>query len=217
MKNWINRIPKEKLQRYVFLGMLILVFVAFFISLVYLDQKDKPDPGKNDPIDDPTDEEDDKPVELFRLPIQGTDYKVVRKYWFKDAPQEDLDLALHEYDGNDKYMYSMSKGISLAKENNEAFNVICSMSGVVKKVEDSPLYGTVITVEHEGGVITEYSSLASTTFAVGDKVKQGDVLGVSGESEYDSKLSFHVHFKINKGNVSYNPETLIGKALKDVK
>lgn len=218
MKNWINKIPKEKLQRYVFLGMLILVFVAFFISLVFIDQKAKPDPnpGKEDPIDNPGGN-NDKPVELFKLPVQGTDYKVVRKYWYKDAPKEDLDLALIEYEAPDKYVYSPSKGISIAKNDNKAFNVICSMGGVVKKVENSPLYGTVITIEHNEGVITEYSSLASTTFEAGDVAKQGDVLGVSGESEYDSKLSFHVHFKINKDNVSYNPETFVGKSLKDVK
>ena len=216
MKNWINRIPKEKLQRYVFLGMLILVFVAFFISLIFIDQNAKPDPGKQDPIDETPGGKDD-PVELFKLPIQGTDFKVVRKYWYKDAPKEDLDLALIEYEDTSKYVYTPSKGISIAKNDNKAFNVICSIGGVVKKVENSPLYGTVITIEHDEDVITEYSSLASTTFKAGDVVKQGDVLGVSGESEYDSKLSFHVHFKINKDNKSYNPEALVGKSLKDVK
>lgn len=222
MKNWINRIPKEKLQRYIFLGMLILVFVAFFISLVLIDQKSKPNPtpsGPNDPNEEiPGGNDDDPVVELFKMPIQGTDHTIVKKYWYKaeKATDEESALLYNIYEGSSGTIYSQSSGISIIKQNKEPFNVICSMGGKVKKVENDNLHGTVITIEHGEGVLTEYISLSSTTLKEGDVVKQGDVIGVSGESAYD-KLPSHVQFRINKDNKYYDPEKLIGKSLKDVK
>jgi stage II sporulation protein Q len=222
VKNWINKIPKEKWQRYIFLGMLILVFVAFFISLVLIDRKAKPDPnqgGNNDPIDGETPGNNDEPVvELFRMPIQGTDHEIVKKYWYKaeDATEEETALLYYVYEGSSGTTYSQSLGISIIKQNNEAFNVICSMGGTVKKVENDSLHGTVVTIEHSDNVLTEYISLSSTTLEEGDVVKQGDVIGVSGESAYDN-LPSHVQFRINKDNQYYDPEKLIGKSIKDVK
>lgn len=34
VKNWLNKISREKLQRYLFVGVLALVFVAFLSRLV---------------------------------------------------------------------------------------------------------------------------------------------------------------------------------------
>ncbi len=54
VKNWINKISKEKLQRYLFVGVLILVFVAFFISLSLVKPKEDPKPiDPEPPVEDP--------------------------------------------------------------------------------------------------------------------------------------------------------------------
>lgn len=216
MKNWINKIPKEKLQKYIFLGMLVLVFVAFFISLSLIEQKDKPkNPDDDDhqtPIDDDDDDEDII-TELFVMPIKNNDYKIVRKYYDKNNSEEDRLLAVINYGST----YMMSEGICIRAKDDKVFDVICSFGGVVEDVTESPLHGTIVTVSHADGVLTEYSSLASTTVKAGDVLKQGDILGVAGECEYDQDSKIHVQFKILKDDKSYNPEKLIGKALKDVK
>jgi len=214
MKNFINNIPKEKLQRYLFLGALILVFVAFFISLSLIKPKDAPPQDQDPPvIEDPDDEPPVKVAEKFKIPTGQGEYQIVRKFYEVDAPEADQLTAIIQFESS----YITSKGISIAAKDGKDFNVISTMSGVVTKVTESPIYGTIVTVELAEDVFAEYSSLSQAKVKVGDQVKQGDVIGVSGESSYDEAAGNHVHFKIIKGTVTYSPEKLIGKELKDLK
>ena len=48
---------------------------------------------------------------------------------------------------------------------------------------------------------------------IGDKVKQGDVIGTAGSNNYDPASGVHVHFKVLKGEFKINPNELIGKKL----
>lgn len=218
MKNWINRIPKDKLQRYIFLGALILVFAAFFISLALIGNNNEPPidevpPGHVDDEDDDDDDDDDDDIveEFFKMPTKDEDYEIVRKFYDIEASKEDQELALHVFNKH----YSTSDGVSISKSE-ESFDVVASVSGVIDKIEENALRGYIVTIKHKNDVYTEYSSLSSVNIAEGDVVEQGELIGVSGESEYD-ELDNHVHFKIIKKNTSYNPETLIGKKLTDLK
>jgi stage II sporulation protein Q len=212
VKNFINKIPKEKLQRYLFLGALILVFVAFFISLTLIGpEENKPPVDPNPPVD--VDPPVEKPVsERFKIPTT-VEYKFVRKFYDVNGTEEEQFLGLIDSDG----IYSNSNGISVAAEDGKGFDVISTLTGVVSKVTESPIYGFKVTVKHSNEVFTEYSSLSKVDVKAGDKLKQGDVIGTSGESEFDPTAGNHVHFKVIKGDVKYNPEKLIGKELKDVK
>lgn len=214
MKNWINKIPKEKLQKYIFLGMLVLVFVAFFISLSLIEKKETPKPDDDDdqtPIDEP---DDDVVAELFKMPIAGSNYDVVRKFYdrtVEDPTERQLGII------NVGGAYYSSNGVSFSAKDDKAFNVLCSYGGVVKDIVESPLHGIIITISNADNVITEYSSLASTTLKKGDVVKQGDVMGVAGENEYDPAVGIHVHIRVLKADKFYNFEKLVGKETKDVK
>ncbi len=213
MKNWINKIPKEKLQKYAFLGMLVLVFAAFFISLAFIGQGDKPDDSEKPVPQNPDDDEEPIVKEVFVLPIGESEYSIIKKFYDRAATKEEQELAIIKYGSQ----YSMSRGISIASKDKKAFDVLCSMSGVVTAVNESPLYGFVVTVEHDEDIVTEYSSLETVKVKVGDVVKQKDVLGTSGKSEYDSESEIHLHFKVSKNNVILNPESVIGKQAKAVK
>lgn len=214
MKNWINKIPKEKLQRYIFLGALILVFAAFFISLALLNNNDKQpidnNPPNNNDNDDDDDDDNNIVKEFFKLPTSLSEYDIVRKFYEAEDDQEDRLISMHVFGKR----YETSEGISISAPNNVEFNVVASLSGVVKKVEESPLRGFIVTIEHEDNVITEYSSLSSVVVEEGDTVKQGDLLGVSGESEYDN-IGNHVHIRVLKNRTKYDPEKLVGKKIED--
>lgn len=219
MKNWINKIPKDKLQRYIFLGALILVFAAFFISLALIDNDDEPPidenpPGQNDEDedddDDDDDDEDDIIEESFKIPTND-DYEIVRKFYDIEADMEENELAIHIFNN----IYSNSKGVSIASKNEDSFEVVASLTGVVEKVEENALRGYIVTIKHDDDIHTQYSSLSSVNVAEGDVVEQGELVGISGISEYD-ELNSHVHFKVLKKNMCYNPETLIGKKITDL-
>jgi len=221
VKNWINKIPKDKLQRYIFLGALILVFAAFFISLALINNNDKP-PIDEDPPGQVDDDDDDKDVddddddddileESFKIPTND-DYEVVRKFYDVEADMAENELAIHVFNNN----YSNSRGVSIASKNEDSIEVVASLTGVVEKVEENALRGYIVTIKHDDDIYTQYSSLSSVNVAEGDVVKQGEKIGVSGISEYDD-LDSHVHFKILKKNMCYNPETIIGKKISDLK
>lgn len=218
MKNWINKIPKEKLQRYIFLGALILVFAAFFISLALINNSDKPPvedptpPGNQDDDDDDDDDNDDIFKEMFQLPTSLTEYNIVRKFYEADDEEEDRLVSFHIFGSR----YETSEGVSISAPNNIEFNVKACLSGVVKSVEETALRGFIVTIEHDDGLITEYSSLGSVVVEEGDQVKQGDLLGVSGESEYDN-IANHVHLRVMKNKTKYDPEKLVGKTIADIK
>ncbi len=226
MKNWIKRFTKEQIQRVVFIALLVLVFAVFFISLSIASSKDKPQP--NDPVlpSDPSDQDKEEnkdpeenqpnppaPIEKesFVLPLRG-DYQVVRKFYDASSTTEDQELAVIQFEKT----YYISNGVAYMSPDKGQFNVIASLSGEVVRVDESPIYGVVITLKHENDIYTEYGSLTSSKVKVGDQVMQGDVLGVSGVCEYDSVLASHVFFKVLKNNVNQDPEKMIGKKITDL-
>jgi len=211
-----NNISKEKAQRILFITVLILVFGVFFISLSLLgpgDDTDK-DPNDKDPITDPNDndDEDDEDVivyEVIKAPYSSDlSVQVVRKYWSLEQTTEDQEMSLITYGSQ----YYLSKGISYATENEEEFEVRASLSGKVVDVQDSPIYGKTVTIEHTNGIKTEYQSLGNVEVEVDDTVAQGDVIGTSGENEYDIDAGNHVHFKLSINNKYVDPTTVYQKA-----
>ena len=225
MKKWLESLSKEQIQRYVFVGLLVLVFVAFFVSLGVANgsQKTPSDQiGNNNNNNSNNNNNDDnqnnqqvpeKPEvkkEVISMPL-GDEFVVVRKYYEKDDTAENQELAVIQFGKR----YYTSNGISLSKKDNQEFEVLAALSGEVVSVDDNPIYGVVVTIKHENELYTEYSSLSEAKVTSGTIVKQGDVIGVSGVCEYDSSLQSHVHFKIMNGSKTFNPENVIGKTIEE--
>lgn len=232
MKKWLKSLSKEQIQRYVFVGLLVLVFVAFFVSLSIASSNEK-NQGNNPPIENPDNGQNNnnndgnnnnnegdnsnnqnpsKPtIEKIGMPIEG-DFVVVRKYYDMEDSKEDQELAVIKFGKR----YYTSNGIGLTSKQNQEFNVLAALSGEVVSVDESPIYGVVVTIKHENDVYTEYGSLSEAKVTAGAKVSQGDVIGVSGVCEYDSTLDTHVYFKVMCGSKTYNPEEVIGKTVIEI-
>lgn len=225
MKKWFKSLSKEQIQRYVFVSLLVLVFVAFFVSLTLANESNKK--PSNDPIENPGNNDNDKDnkdnkddnnnnndnqetpaPEQMMLPMKE-DFVVVRKFYDTDATSEEQELAVIQFGKR----YYTSNGISLATKDKKQFEVLAALSGEVVSVDESPIYGVVITIKHQDDLYTEYSSLSKASVEKGKEVKQGDIIGVSGICEYDSGLSSHVYFKVMSGSKTFNPENVIGKTV----
>jgi hypothetical protein len=73
--------------------------------------------------------------------------------------------------------------------------------GVVTEVGADPnneAYGTKILIDH-GGFQSMYAHLSSYGVRVGQKVKAGDQIGLSGQSGSGASMGPHLHFEIRKG------------------
>lgn len=83
--------------------------------------------------------------------------------------------------------------------------VYAANAGTVTTSGYSSAWGNYIIINHGGGYTTLYAHLSRRSVAKGDKVKQGDVIGQSGNTGYSTAP--HLHFEINKDGSSYDPLT----------
>lgn len=216
MIKWFRNLTKEGLQRLLFFGVLVLVAGAFVLAFTLGDNNEgrvEPD----DPIDNPDDKEnEDKPkptAETFKIPCELEKYTVLRKFYQVDDEAESQEMSVIQFGSK----YFLSRGISIKDENDNEFSVLAAMSGTVKEVNESPVYGLTVVLDHGDDILSEYISLSSATVEVGDKVLQGQKLGISGKNEYDAQASNHLHFKISKNGKYYNPLDILGKKKEEIK
>lgn len=84
-------------------------------------------------------------------------------------------------------------------------------AGIVSKVYKDDLYGVVVTIDHENGILSNYANLQSVDFIkVGTKVKKGDIIGGVGESgSLEANIQPHLHFEIISQGDYKNPKDFL--------
>lgn len=219
MKNLIQKIGQNKFQFFFSVGLATLLLVSLVVARSIGKVEETPvDPPivEDEPdIKEPTDtgNVDVKPEEVFKLPFSDSmEYTVVRKFYDKNDSTTDQELSLIKYNNS----YRTSNGTSFAKKDNKIFDVLCSLSGKVSEIKESPLYGQYVVLEHDDNIKTYYYGLSDVCVSVGVTVNQGDKLGSSGTTEIDTAAGIHVFMKVTKNGTCLNPEKLIGKKISEI-
>jgi hypothetical protein len=89
--------------------------------------------------------------------------------------------------------------------------VVASAAGTVKEASTGSgkfSYGNYIIIDHGQGYTTLYAHLDSFMVKVGDSVKQGQPIAISGATGYVTGP--HLHFELRKNGVSVDPSGLLG-------
>ncbi|WP_027408001.1 M23 family metallopeptidase [Anoxybacteroides tepidamans] len=123
------------------------------------------------------------------------------------ASKEEQEAALVFYNNT----YHPNRGIDLVMKDGKAFDVTASLSGTVTKAKKDPILGYVVEIDHDHGVVTVYQSLADLQVKEGDTVKQGQVIGKAGQSQFNQEAGTHVHFEIRKDGKPVNPLDYVDK------
>lgn len=86
--------------------------------------------------------------------------------------------------------------------------VKATADGTVKTIKNDPRYGLTVTIEHNDGYTSIYSSLLSAEFVKeGEKVSQGQTIGTVGNSSvFEVAEDNHLHFELLKDGSNINPE-----------
>ena len=89
----------------------------------------------------------------------------------------------------------------------EDASVCAVLDGVVTNVESSYEYGTIVTITHQNGFVSKYSSLdENLNVTISDKVKAGQVIGSMSKSATNESLSgTHLHFELFKDGQKVDP------------
>ena len=81
--------------------------------------------------------------------------------------------------------------------------VYAANKGTVTTSGYSSAWGKYIIISHGGGITTLYAHMSKRSVSKDDKVKQGDIIGYSGNTGYSTAP--HLHFEISKNGSTYNP------------
>ncbi len=96
--------------------------------------------------------------------------------------------------------WNLHKGIDI---NARYDDIYASKTGVVITAQYSSSYGYCIVIAHSNGIQTWYAHLSKMSVKVGETVKGGQKIGVSGNSGWSTGP--HLHFEIRKNGTPVNP------------
>lgn len=147
-------------------------------------------------------------LENFVWPVTNPDTAVIQKQFYDfDGTAEEQEAALVSYNNS----YHPNTGIDISMKNGETFDVLAALSGTVTDIREDSLLGNVIIIEHDKGVVTQYSSVKDFSVEVGTQVKQGQAIAKAGQSLFNEEAGVHVHFEIRKDNNPVNPISYFDK------
>lgn len=91
--------------------------------------------------------------------------------------------------------------------------VYAAADGTVTDVYADDLMGTVVVIEHAGGLVSRYCNLASVpAVKVGDRVAQNAVIGSVGDTALgESSEATHLHFEMWKDGEPVSPTEYLPK------
>ena len=85
--------------------------------------------------------------------------------------------------------------------------LLASADGTVSKIAYDSENGNYIQISHALGYLTGYAHLNSYAVKIGDKVKQGQKIGIVGKT--GSATGVHVHFVVKFMGKNVDPESVI--------
>ncbi len=105
-----------------------------------------------------------------------------------------------EHRNADLNTVTMNLGIDIAAKQGSV--VRAAAEGKVALISSLPSYGTIIVLEHAGGLHTVYANLSSVTVRQGQHVGAGTIIGTSGVSDENVP---QLHFEVWSGKARQNP------------
>ena len=110
--------------------------------------------------------------------------------------------------------YMQNSGVDYMAEN--VFDVQAILEGEVIEVKKEDLLGNVITIRHDGDIISVYQSLSEVSVDKGEHVTQGQIIGKSGTSDLNKDLKNHLHFELIVQGQIKDPENFFDKKLNEI-
>lgn len=202
---------KMRLRNWVLPTFAILLLVAILLTYQFIgsliEYSFEPEPdyitdtivSNSIPVNNEIPEEIPAPPSIVK-PI-NEEIATISKYYYdqkdsEERQQESLIKYANIYMPNTGLLYSSDK----------EFDVIAVMDGKVTNIKDDEILGKIIEVEHKDNIITIYQSVKDVAVKVGDKIKQGDIIALSGPNKLGNEKPNCLHFEVYKDGSLMNPE-----------
>ena len=147
---------------------------------------------------------------VIQKPYSEEKVKIGKYYYdYKDTREEQQNAIIY-YEGS----YIQNSGIDYIFD--KKFDVVSIYDGTVIKVEENELLLKTVEVKHDNNIISVYQSLSEVNVKNGDTIKQGEKIGVSGNSKINSELGNHLHFELYINGQVSNPEECYNKKIDEL-
>lgn len=84
--------------------------------------------------------------------------------------------------------------------------IVAAFDGIVRLAKPYAAYGNVIVIRHYNGLETVYSHNSKNFVKVGDRVKAGDPVGLTGRT--GRATTEHLHFEVRVNGQHFDPNTV---------
>ena len=125
----------------------------------------------------------------------------ISKYYYSkedDSTRQQQSLIKYEniYMPNTGILYSSDK----------EFSIVATLDGKIASIKEDKILGNIIEIEHTNGIVTIYQSVKNVNVNIGDTVKQGDIVALSGPNKLENEKENCLHFEVYQNGNLINPE-----------
>ena len=127
----------------------------------------------------------------------------VGRYFYdfeSDEKKQENSLILYE----DTYM--QNNGVDYVDSKN--FDIVAILDGEVISIEDSEVYGKVVTIKHNDNLKSVYSNVDGVLVSIGYKVHQGEIFAMSAKPKLQSDYKSMLHFEVFYKESAIDPENM---------
>ncbi len=146
----------------------------------------------------PTKPVDTKPADLFMLPMGN---EVLKPFSNGQQVFSDTMKDWRAHNGTD---FKGEKGA----------DVKAIADGTILKVENDPLWGPMIEIDHGFNIVSRYCGVTAKDLTIGQKVKVGDVIGTLADIPVEILDEPHLHLEILTEGQYVDPVVAIGRETK---
>ena len=133
-------------------------------------------------------------------PFNNKNVVLYKDFYDKDETNDNQKNSLIFSDG----IYIQNYGLTY--ESQEKFDVISSVSGTVRNINDDVLLGKTIEIISNNEILFIYQSLDDILVKKGDVVSQGQKLASSGKNKLNKNKKYILHYEIHKKDIPIDPK-----------
>ena len=212
---------KYRIRKPIIYGIYVLTFISVFGSIYFIEKAIKESNSFNeknfkyiynipdDRVKPVSKEVEPKETKIIR-PYYITDADIVQNYYdYKDDAEKQINSLIY-YD--DTYLQSTGVAYTSPKQ----FDVVSILDGTITSIKDDQLLGKVVEITHNNNLISVYQSLGEVNVKENEFIKQGDIIGISGESNISKEIGNHLYFELIQNGMNVNPEEYFDKNVDEI-
>lgn len=139
--------------------------------------------------------------ETMALPVKQGQADQTIGFYDEAGSKESKQASLIKYANT----YWPHTGVDFARKDGKTFEVVAAMSGKVIRVEENPLVGKQVAIQHDNGLVTVYQSLDNVKVEKEQIVEKGEVIAEAGRNQFEKDAGVHLHFEVHQNQKPVNP------------